>query len=277
MPEGLVSLLLTLDLGNSRCKLRLWDAAGDAQPRNALELAPGELLTALVALCDAEGDLRHAALSSVGAPGLEAAAGELLRHRLGEGYLGTPHSGLEIATSEPERVGSDRLFAARGALELEPSSAIVVDAGTALTVDALEVRASPGERPRGRFLGGAIAPGPRLLARALADGTARLGAVEPRAGARALGRDTREALEAGVAIGFRGTALELVRRVGEESGLGTRRLVLTGGSRELLCDPPLFTEHALEVCPDLVHLGLRAAGLDLLAASAPTHGARGSA
>ena len=267
-----MSLLLTLDLGNSRCKLRLWDAAGaagDARPRSGLELAPGELVTALVALCDAEGDLRYAALSSVGTPGLEAAAGELLRHRLGEGYLGTPRSGLEIATREPERVGKDRLFAARGAFELAPSSAIVVDAGTALTVDALEVRAIPGERPRARFLGGAIAPGPRLLARALAEGTARLGAVEPRAGARALGRDTREALEAGVTIGFRGAALELVRRVGEESGIAMRRLVLSGGSRELLCDPPLFTDQVLEVSPDLVHLGLRAAALDRLAGSMP--------
>ncbi|HVS09381.1 MAG TPA: type III pantothenate kinase, partial [Planctomycetota bacterium] len=155
-----MSLLLTLDLGNSRCKLRLWDAAGaagPAQPRSGLEFAPEELLTALVALCERERDLRHAALSSVGAPGLEAALGELFRHRLGEGYLGTPRSGLEIATREPERVGRDRLFAARGALEIEPSSAIVVDAGTALTVDALEVRAIPGERPRARFLGGAIA------------------------------------------------------------------------------------------------------------------------
>jgi len=276
MPETPVSLLLTLDLGNSRCKLRLWGAAREDRPRSSLELAPDELVSTLVGMCDAERDLRHAAISSVGAHGLEAAVAELLRHRLGEGFLGTPDPGLEVATREPERVGSDRLFAARGALELAPSSAIVIDAGTALTVDALEVRASASGRPRGRFLGGAIAPGPRLLARALAQGTARLGEIEPRAGARALGRDTREALEAGVVVGIRGAALELARRVAEESGVDSRRVVLTGGSRELLLDPPLFTEHALEICADLVHLGLRAAALEALAVPAPARGARGS-
>jgi hypothetical protein len=46
---------------------------------------------------------------------------------------------------------------------------IIVDCGTAATVDMLS--------PSGVFLGGAILPGPALMARALAEGTSRLPAV----------------------------------------------------------------------------------------------------
>jgi type III pantothenate kinase len=118
----------------------------------------------------------------------------------------------------------------------------------------------------GVFLGGAIAPGPQLCAEALAQGGARLLAVDPRPGARALGRTTPEALEAGVVVGFRGAARELVRAIGDASGLGAAPLVLTGGARGFLLDPPLFAGRDLVVVEDLVHLGLLDALLDHLGA-----------
>jgi type III pantothenate kinase len=129
--------------------------------------------------------------------------------------------------------------------------AIVVGAGTALTVDAVRSDAT--------FLGGAIAPGPALLARALAQGTARLPRIEPAPNPEALGRDTASALLAGVGIGFRGAANELAERVSKESGLERAPIVLTGGSRGFLLDPPAFAGRPLRVEPDLVHLGLLSA------------------
>jgi len=155
--------------------------------------------------------------------------------------------GLAILCREPASVGRDRLFAARAALDLCGDS-IVVSAGTALTVDAVRSDAT--------FLGGAIAPGPALLARALAEGTARLPTIDPRPNRPALGRDTKEALEAGVGVGFRGAARELVERVGEESGLARAPVVLTGGARAFLLDPSAFEGRPLVVEADLVHLGL---------------------
>ena len=180
-----------------------------------------------------------------------------------ETWLGTPEHGLVNRCDEPETVGADRLFAARGAFELARRSCLVIDAGTALTVDALRVQ---GKRVAGRelpplpeFLGGAIAPGPELLARALARGGARLPLVEPRPGAPAppaLGRHTRAALEAGIAVGFAGAARELARRVAEEAGLGAEDpIFLTGGARGFLTVPGLFAAAPREV-QDLVHLGL---------------------
>jgi len=249
---------LTLDLGNSRCKLRRWAVASGSPP----QLAASDELASTSALAErfevwlaGAGELSGAALASVAAPELERALVGILERRLGERFASAADPGLEIACREPSRVGRDRLFAARGAYELLHSSCLVLDAGTALTVDAL--RGPRGERPV--FLGGAIAPGPRLLARALAAGTARLPDTIPQPKPRALGRDTREALAAGVAWGFAGAARELVQRIAAEAGLESAPLVLTGGARAFLEQPELFVGHVLRVEPELVHLGLLAA------------------
>jgi type III pantothenate kinase len=193
--------VLTIDLGNSRCKLVLWDRAQPAQPLDEREI-PTSLALSIepFARFIEEWIPRGSGLVRIGLSSVAALTGEqtvasTLRARFGDRFVERPDSGLENACSEPERVGRDRLFAARGALEIVRASAIVVDAGTALTVDALRVSADGASGLRGRFEGGAIAPGPRLLADALARHAARLPLVDPAPGARALGRVTLGALQ----------------------------------------------------------------------------------
>ncbi len=249
--------VVTIDLGNSSCKLCAWESASAATVFARATLAnDADLVSALREFLGKHGDA-HVAVCGVGARDIEAQLRESLRALLGARFLGTPQCGLENATLAPESVGADRLFAARGAYEHVRGSAIVVDAGTALTVDALEVRARP------RFLGGAIAPGPQLLAAALAQGTARLPHVDVSSVGHALGRDTREAIAAGVMHGFRGAARELVRAVASECSLESAPIVVTGGARISLLTPPLFDVEPLADA-DLVHSGLRHAALDLL-------------
>ncbi|HKB14916.1 MAG TPA: type III pantothenate kinase [Planctomycetota bacterium] len=155
--------------------------------------------------------------------------------------------GLEVRCREPGRVGVDRLAAARGALVLERSAAVVVDAGTAITVNAVT-----GE---GAFLGGAIVPGYRLAARALAEGTALLPFVEPGEAEGALGRDTEEAIRGGLFFGIPGLVDALVEELSRALPAGSRVLA-TGG------DAPLLARRSRRlgrVVPELVHLGVRAA------------------
>ncbi len=249
---------LTLDLGNSCCKLRGWQTESGSPPQLLLWAdipADRELAGRAESWLGTAGEIAGAALCAVGPPELESALARLLEERFRAHFLAWPDPGLSIECREPERVGRDRLFAARAARELVRESCLVLDAGSALTVDALLVEADG----RARFLGGAIAPGPALLARALASGTARLPEVQPFPNPRAVGRDTREALESGVALGFAGAARELVQRIGAEAGLVATPLVLTGGARAFLEQPRLFGERSLHVEPDLVHLGLLAA------------------
>jgi type III pantothenate kinase len=258
---------LAVDLGNTRLKLALWDRAR-AQAASAVALpSRAESLDELASWLARAPRPAAAALASVGAADLEDDVLRRLRAAVDGPVIAGPDAGLSIELQAPERVGRDRLYAARGARERLGRSAIVVDAGTALTVDALVVESDG----RARFLGGAIAPGPDLWAQALAARGARLPLVVPEPGAPALGRDTEGALRGGIAVGFRGAARELVRRVAREAGLDGAPVVLTGGARGFLLGPA-FAEGPLEVEPDLVVRGLMAALGDALARS-PARGA----
>jgi pantothenate kinase type III len=172
---------------------------------------------------------------------------------LGFAVLVNPEPELLLECRTPETIGRDRLYAARGAWELSPIPAIVLDAGTALTVDALDdLNGAP------RFRGGAIAPGPELLAASLSSGAAQLYAPDLDGDVTALGRDTQEALRSGVIVGFQGAARELVTRVAHEAGLSNARLVITGGARACLLHADLFGGRELIVEEHLVHRGLLA-------------------
>ncbi len=132
----------------------------------------------------------------------------------------------------------------------------MVDAGTALTVDALRL----GEDGEARFLGGAIAPGPALLGAALSRGAAQLPDIQPRPGASAFGRDTVGAIQAGVVVGFRGAAARLVAELGQATDLGAAPILVTGGARNFLLEPePFLLRREIVVDAWLVERGLLAA------------------
>jgi type III pantothenate kinase len=149
-------------------------------------------------------------------------------------------------TRRPDEVGTDRLLAALGAF-LRHGPAIVVDAGTAITVNLVT------EGPT--FRGGAILPGPRLWAQALRSGTALLpDASGADAGAAAYGRDTREAIACGMRWGIAGAVERLIEKLGEvRPGCA---VCLTGGGAPFL-RPHLAATVIAE--DDLVFAGIAAA------------------
>jgi len=104
--------------------------------------------------------------------------------------------------------GPDRILAAAGALHRRPEATgvCVLEAGTCLT-------ATVAVRGRG-VLGGAILPGPDLMARSLAEGTQTLPLVTPGPGER-IGRSTEEAIRAGIRAAVEGGARELIARCRE--------------------------------------------------------------
>lgn len=243
---------LTLDLGNSYLKLVRWQ--GSLQPSFRRVSWDADWQSAVREEFESFGGRGPVgiAISSVAD---EARRGSLrlLCEQLSECVLVNPEVGMEIDCESPETVGRDRLYAALGAWQLAQGPAIVVDAGTALTVDALGQR-----QGQPCFLGGAIAPGPVLLARSLSEGGAQLFAAEIEADVPALGRDTRRALQSGVTVGFQGAARELVERVSDEAGLQSAPVYLTGGARALLMRPGLFSGCTLIEDDWLVHRGLLA-------------------
>jgi type III pantothenate kinase len=112
---------------------------------------------------------------------------------------------------------------------------VIVDAGSAITVDAVDAK--------GRFIGGAIAPGPELQARALHEHTALLPLVPFAKPASALGKDTEQAIQSGIYWGGVGAVAELVRQVSKHAGEHPQ-LFVTGGHGQLLASGALtFDAH----------------------------------
>lgn len=258
---------LTVDLGNSGGSAALV-TFGDAGPE-ARELARWDLTREALELhhlSRALGEERpaRAAVSAVGNLARERRAVRSLE-LLGLDVQARPDCGLELRLTNPETCGSDRQYAARAALELESRAArdgrvLVVDVGTALTVDAAE------RQPGGPvFLGGSISLGPGSHARALAAAGARLPDFDLDGGIRALGRSTPEALRSGVVVGLVGATLELAERIADEAfgGTGDVQLHLTGGARSFV-EPRLAAAFPgrLHVDPFLVHVGLAHAAVD---------------
>ena len=168
--------------------------------------------------------------------------------------------GIEAQVDYPEKVGIDRLLAARAANAWNESRSIsegrsvrspviVVQAGTALTVDWIDAQ--------GRFQGGSILPGAGLALQYLAAGTDQLPWLPTDSIDRlpALpGKNTEEAIAAGVHASLVGGVRYLVERYRQEiGGKSEIPVVISGGDGRLVLEhiaaPATYVEN-------LVLLGL---------------------
>jgi type III pantothenate kinase len=114
-------------------------------------------------------------------------------------------TGVPVLTDNPKEVGTDRVVNALAAVTLFGGPCIVVDFGTATTFDAVS--------DRGEYLGGAIAPGIDVSVEALGARGAQLRRVELVRPRSVIGRNTVEALQAGILYGFAGQVDGVVNRM----------------------------------------------------------------
>jgi type III pantothenate kinase len=132
---------------------------------------------------------------------------------------------ITVATENPAEVGADLIAAAVGGCERFGAPLIVVSFGTATVFIAVS-RA-------GEYLGVAIAPGIAISIEALIGRTAKLPQIALDAPARAIGRNTVEALQSGIVFGFTGQTEAIVARLRAEMGMHAR-VVATGGLAEVV-------------------------------------------
>jgi len=142
-------------------------------------------------------------------------------------------TGMPILYDEPRNVGADRIANAIGAYDLYGGPTIVVDFGTANTVDAVSVK--------GEYLGGAISPGIEISLDALFSRAAMLRRVELVAPKNVIGKSTIEAIQSGVVYGFSGQIDALVDRFVDE--LGPSTVVTTGGLAEVIAPHSRTIQH----------------------------------
>jgi type III pantothenate kinase len=227
-------MLLAIDIGNTNVTIGLFTAGRLAATRRAatnqrasadeLEL----LLDGLLRLDDAAfADISGIACASV-VPDLTGGIETIAARRDRPLIVATPGTiPLAIRIDRPHEAGADRLVNALAAARLHGTPAVVVDFGTATTLDCVAAD--------GAYVGGAIAPGLELGLEALAARTAKLPRIELRTPDRAIGRDTVSAMQAGTIFGYQALATGLLARVRREladtAGVAPEQVkaILTGG------------------------------------------------
>lgn len=211
-------MILAIDAGNTRIKWGVhdgnaWVATGAVETRASARLAQAWA---------AAPPAKKAIASNVAGDGVRA---DLEKACAGSGMAlqviasQARQLGVENGYRDPGQLGSDRWAALIAAHRLEPGNKLVVNVGTALTIDALA-----GD---GRFLGGLIVPGPALMRRSLDRGTAGLRLTEgcfdefPRSTPDAI---TSGAIQAGAG------AIAQLRDAMTRLGLAPGRAILSGGA-----------------------------------------------
>ena len=157
--------------------------------------------------------------------------------------------GIGIRTRQPEEVGADRLVNAVAGFQRFGGPLLILDFGTATTVDAVSAS--------GDYLGGAIAPGVAISIEALVSRTAKLPRIEMAKPSDPIGDSTLEAMRSGIYYATLGATRELCQRLG--AALAKRdhkaaRIIATGGLSYWLPGEELGIQ---AVVPDLTLEGLR--------------------
>jgi type III pantothenate kinase len=152
--------------------------------------------------------------------------------------------GIQVRTLKPSEVGSDRLVNALGALAHYSPPLIVVDSGTAITLDVIG--------REGAFEGGVIAPGVHLSMEALHAAAAKLPRIALQRPRRVVGDDTVSAIQSGVFWGHVALIEGMIARIKAERN-EPMTVVATGGVASLFRDATSAIDH---FDPDLTIRGL---------------------
>ena len=142
-------------------------------------------------------------------------------------------TGLVFRFEQPREIGSDRIVNAAAAYARYGGPIIIVDFGTAITFCVVT--------RTGEYLGGAIAPGVRISADALAQRAAKLSSVELTRPKDVIGNSTASSVQSGIIYGFAGMVDGLVRRI--KLTLGQECFVVATGGQAALIAPVSETIH----------------------------------
>jgi type III pantothenate kinase len=157
---------------------------------------------------------------------------------------------IRTALDDDRTVGQDRLLCALAAYARAKQACVIVDAGTAITVDFID-----GE---GVFQGGVIAPGLHMMLASLHEHTAALPKItftKPDAARGVFGRETTHAMLLGVQAAAQGLVRLVVERYAEAYD-AYPQIIATGGDAPVLFEHDEVVEH---VVPDLQLMGIHEA------------------
>jgi type III pantothenate kinase len=246
-------MILAVDVGNTQTVAGLFDGevlVAHWRVSSDAAITADELAVKLGGLLDLAGlddsHVEHVIVGSV-VPWLTDAWAEVASTLTGEpAMIVGPglKTGLPIRYDNPHEVGADRIVNGVAAIAEFGAPVLVVDFGTATTIDVIDAE--------GGYLGGTIAPGLETSAEALFRKAARLSTVDLVAPDAVIGHNTRASIQSGLVLGQAAMVDGLVRRTWAELGVETR-VVATGGLAERMS---VLCETITDVDMDLTLKGL---------------------
>ena len=229
IPKNTIDMRILVDAGNTSTKWQLRDG-GDA-----IECGQGDLqaLRDWVSLLD-DCAKYVVAVSCVKndayAQRIQEAFESLSEAQLHFAKSSATFAGLRNAYEVPQRLGVDRWLALLAIKARGENSAVIIDAGTACTIDVLE---------NGQHLGGYIFPGMALARDALVANTSKIPMSEDVEPSTSLGTDTAACVFSGIWLTLLSSCQSVIDRFPDAT------VYLTGGS-----------------APELAALGLKAQRVD---------------
>jgi type III pantothenate kinase len=196
------------------------------------------------------GDVETVVLSSV-VPAMTPIIQKMLRSMFGDDIIVVGpdiYPELSIEIDHPHEIGADLIANAVAVSSRYQQNCVVVDFGTALTFTTVS-------KDR-KILGVAILPGLVTAVKALFANTAQLPEVPLVLPQTAIGKNTTEAIQAGILLGYEGLVKSLISRIREEMG-GECLAVATGGLSSII---ETLKEEFVEIDTRLTLDGLRIIG-----------------
>ncbi len=153
-------------------------------------------------------------------------------------------TGLNIHIDVPSQVGSDRIVIAVAALAEYKAPLILMDMGTATTIEVVE--------PENVYMGGVIFPGVKLSLDALTSKAAQLPGISLDKPKKVIGKNTVDCMRSGMMYGTAAMIDGLIDRISEELGHSST-IIATGGMAQFIT--PLC-RHTIILEKDLLLKGL---------------------
>jgi len=244
-------MLLVIDAGNTRMKWAIFDQAGHIT-------ASGHHLTADIAVFRAPGiwaGVKKATIANVASQHVGSCLTEILdtlqiHYRFAK--VQAEARGVVNEYQDVHQLGVDRWAALLATKQQYGAPAVIVSAGTAITIDMLAAR----EDGKSAFIGGLILPGINLMIQGLQAGTARLPADIGQLVTHPL--NTQDCIHSGTMHAVAGAVRFMLERLQYQSD--SPCCVITGGQAETLAEALQFLDVAprarVHVAGDLVLRGL---------------------
>ncbi|MFG6497521.1 type III pantothenate kinase [Fictibacillus sp. UD] len=143
-------------------------------------------------------------------------------------------TGLNIKYENPREVGADRIVNAVAAIHEYDAPLIIVDFGTATTYCYINEHK--------QYMGGAIAPGINISTEALYTKAAKLPRIEIAKPEGVIGKNTVNAMQAGILYGYVGQVEGIVKRMKEQTSIEPK-VIATGGLANLIAAESNVIDH----------------------------------